>query len=84
MEAEIARLHLLAGRACGEKATCGNKIRHPDEVAAQKHATALMRKGNARHPVEPYPCCWCDNWHVGREMSIEELKEVCNELALDT
>lgn len=79
VDAEIARLHLRAGRACGEKATCGNKIRHPDEMAARKHAEALMRKGKARHPVEPYPCYWCANWHVGREMSVEELEGMGSE-----
>lgn len=77
METNLVLLHLLAGLACGEKATCGDeerrKIKHMSEESAAKHALDL-NNGKGRHKVEPYPCPFCYHWHVGREMSIEELR----------
>lgn len=74
MEERMARLHLAAARACGEAAACGKKVRHPDEYSAARHAEALNSSGKARNVQEPYPCPWCNHWHVGRQMSMAELQ----------
>jgi hypothetical protein len=84
MEIDLMVLHLLAGLSCGQKATCGDeskwKIRHKSEESASAHADALNRKNELKlnpeldHPVEAYPCPFCYFWHVGRTMSLEELK----------
>lgn len=82
MEVELFFLHLLAGRSCGEKATCGDestrrKIKHKSEQDAIGHAKHL-NEGVGTHPVEHYPCPFCYFWHVGREMSMEELVKRAN------
>lgn len=77
MEVNLFFLHLMAGRSCGEKATCGDestkrKIKHKSEKEAIAHA-AHLNEGAGTHPVEHYPCPFCFYWHVGRVMSMEEL-----------
>jgi hypothetical protein len=76
MEINTILLHLLAGLACGEKATCGDevrrKVKHRTEKAATSHANSL-NDGAGTHRVEPYPCPYCYYWHVGREMDMKRL-----------
>jgi hypothetical protein len=83
-------MHLAAGRYFGQLATCGRKIRHPDEQSAAKHAKALNSAKNRTHEVEAYPCYWCNmgvdwtegeyTWHVGRAMPPEE-RRIWDEVA---
>lgn len=74
MDDETFRLHLNAGRRYGEKATCGTKVNYETEETADRSAEAMNAKG-ARKPLEAYPCTWCGGWHIGRKMSVEELRE---------
>lgn len=67
--------HLNAGAIYGEDATCGGitkkkKIDYKSMSTAQKSADAMMRKGSK--DLEPYPCYWCEGWHIGRSMTQEE------------
>lgn len=72
MNAQEYKSHLIAGRLAGEEKTCGSKIRYQGEKDATKAANHMNYSGNGRHPLEPYPCCWCLGWHIGRRM--DEIK----------
>lgn len=74
MDAEIRDLHLTAGRAAGEERTCGKKVRYPSEESAGRAADEMNRKPSTRKPLEAYPCAFCEQWHIGRAMSIDELR----------
>lgn len=78
MDAELVRLHLLAGKYCGKWFTCDGKVAHDTEEIATKVATKMNGRpeGKKRYDVEAYPCAFCNKWHVGRKMTIEELKEL--------
>lgn len=78
MDAELVRLHLIAGKFCGVWFTCDGKSKHETEEIAAKVATKMNERPQhkKRYDVEPYPCAFCGKWHVGRKMSIEELKEI--------
>lgn len=78
MKAHIYLMHLVAGEAAGEEATCGKKQKHENEEKATKAANSLNNSGKARHEVEPYPCYFCHGWHIGRKMSEEELRGYSN------
>jgi hypothetical protein len=78
MEQNLIRLHTIAGLYCGQEYTCGKKIRYPTEEGATKAATALNKRPETKkkYDVEPYPCPFCREWHVGRKMSVEELTDI--------
>lgn len=75
MEQEIINLHLNAGKICGQERTCGNKIGYSSEESANKAAIKMNKKQTTRHELEPYPCYFCNKWHIGRKMSREELEQ---------
>jgi hypothetical protein len=70
MNEKTKQMHLAAGRAYGEEATCGRKIDYKSEESADKAAAAMSAKGDK--VLEAYPCCWCKGWHIGRAMTWEE------------
>ena len=70
MDQRTYQMHISAGRAYGQEATCGNKIDYGSEFRADKAAAAMMQKGAKR--LEAYPCVWCHGWHIGREMTVQE------------
>lgn len=72
MDERTRQLHLAAGRAYGRDATCGRKQDYRSEETAAKAATSMMSKGSKN--LEPYPCFWCDGWHIGRTMPEDELE----------
>ncbi len=74
MDAEIAKLHIAAGLKSGQEKTCGKKTAFADEASAQKAAGAHNRWEKRRHDVEPYPCAFCQKWHIGGIMPIEVLR----------
>jgi len=76
MDAEIQKLHLEAGRKSGIERTCGKKVKYVDETAAQKGADSLNRSPKKRRDVEPYPCAFCSQWHIGGVMPLEVLRKV--------
>lgn len=73
MEQEIFNLHLQAGKKAGEQRTCGKKIKY-SEISANKAAVKMNSKSTTRNELEPYPCYFCNQWHIGRKMSKEELE----------
>jgi len=75
MDDEKKALHLFVGFLCGQEKTCGTKQKHHTQEAAQKAADSLNRSGKARNKTEPYPCFFCGQWHIGREMSYDELRK---------
>lgn len=76
MDDSETRMHLRAGEAYGQDATCGPpgkpKIRYSSEASAIKAAVAMTEKHG--RDLEGYPCFWCSRWHVGRMMTPEERK----------
>ena len=66
-------MHLDAGRRYGRESTCGKKVDYKSEESAARAAEAMSAK--ADKPLEPYPCFWCDGWHIGRKMAQAELEE---------
>lgn len=74
MDDELRELHINAGRVAGEERTCGKKIRYPTEESAMRAATGMNNKPSTRKPLEAYPCAFCEQWHIGRAMSLDELR----------
>lgn len=74
MSNELIELHLNAARKAGSEASCGKKQNHITYWCAYKAALSLNASGKGRHLVEPYPCPFCQGWHVGRVMSEQELR----------
>ncbi len=72
MEQALYDLHINAGKKAGADATCGKKVRYSEE-SAEKAAVAMNKKPSTRKELEHYPCAFCDQWHVGRKMTVEEL-----------
>ena len=62
-------------RKAGEERTCGKKVRYPAEESAQRAAIEMNKKPTTKKPLEAYPCPFCDNWHIGRAMSLDELRK---------
>jgi hypothetical protein len=75
VEPEVHDLHILAGRAAGVDRTCGKKIAYLSEPSATEAAAAMNARPTTRKRLEPYPCAFCGNWHIGREMSLDELRQ---------
>jgi len=67
-------LHLRAGRRAGVERTCGKKVAYPAEDSATRAAVAMNAKPTTRKPLEAYPCAFCEQWHIGRAMSLDELR----------
>ena len=74
MDAELQQLHLNAGRKAGVERTCGKKVRYPSEESAVRAADEMNHKPTTKKPLEAYPCPFCEQWHIGRAMSIDELR----------
>jgi hypothetical protein len=73
MDAVIVAMHLAAGREYGREATCGTKVKYGSEETAIFVAANMTIKFN--RSMEGYPCFWCDDWHIGREMTPEECEQ---------
>lgn len=75
MDEATRAIHLRAGEAYGQERTCGTKVKFPEEASALRMAVRLNARDSWRkpHDVEPYPCFWCNQWHVGRVMTPEEI-----------
>ena len=75
MNEYIYKLHLIAGRNAGIEKTCGNKNKFENIEDAQRAANAHNHWEKRNHDVEPYPCFFCETWHIGRIMSLDELEK---------
>ena len=76
MDPTLYNLHLHAGRLSGEAKTCGKKARYVSEELALASAASHNRWKERRHDVEPYPCAFCEQWHIGGIMPIEVLEQM--------
>ena len=74
MDDELRELHLNAGRKAGEERTCGKKVRYSAESSALRAADEMNKKPSTKKPLEAYPCPFCEQWHIGRAMSLDELR----------
>jgi hypothetical protein len=75
MKKELMAAHIAAGAYYGYAKTHGNKVKYGSEHGARYAARNMMASGKARHPLEAYPCAFCEYWHIGREMTEDELKQ---------
>lgn len=75
MNKELYDLHLKAGLKAGLEKTCGKKNKYSSFNSAVKAADSHNKWKDRRHDVEPYPCAFCQLWHVGNIMPIEILSE---------
>ena len=78
MDEKIKQLHLNAGQIAGREKTCGKKNSFETEEKAQKAADSHNRWKERRHDVEPYPCFFCQKWHIGNIMPLELLEAMAN------
>lgn len=76
MDSDISALHLEVGRICGEERTCGTKIQHETLENAERAADAHNKWRKKRHDVQPYPCHFCKQWHIGGVMTVEDLERI--------
>lgn len=79
------RMHVRAGLAYGQDATCGPpgkpKVDYGSEETAVKVALLMsVKHGKA---MEGYPCGWCRGWHIGRAMTPEEIERFSDEEGQD-
>lgn len=76
MDKRLHEWHLRAGKISGREKTCGKKTAYASEELAQKAAEAHNRWKQRSYDVEPYPCVFCGQWHVGGIMPIELLESM--------
>jgi hypothetical protein len=78
--------HLHVGKAYGRVPTCGppEKPKIDYKSFTRARDTALLLSVKFDSPLEPYPCYWCDGWHVGRALTMEEIERFMKELAAMT
>jgi hypothetical protein len=74
MEEELIKLHHAAGLACGRDSTCGAKVKYNSEERA--NIVAVKMSAKFQRNLEAYPCVFCNNWHIGRQMSLQEMTEL--------
>jgi hypothetical protein len=79
MEKEIYDLHLQSGKIAGEAKTCGKKNKYPTEEGAIKAANSHNKWEKRWHDVEPYPCAFCNQWHIGNIMPPNVMKAIIKE-----
>jgi hypothetical protein len=74
MDEDLFTLHINAGLKAGRESTCGKKVAYPSEESASRAAAEVNKKSSTRKELEHYPCAFCRLWHIGRKMSLEELR----------
>lgn len=82
MNENTRELHLYVGEKYGRDATCGSKDKPKINYKAFDRArkTALVLSKKFDKAMEPYPCYWCDGWHIGRALTIEEIERFLKEM----
>ena len=79
MDPKLIELHQKAGLVCGREHTCGKKVNYKSEESATKASEGFMKKGKAKYELEAYHCPFCGGWHIGRKMSLAELKSLAKQ-----
>lgn len=75
MDNQLYKLHLAAGQKAGIERTCGKKVKYSSEERALRAAEEMNNRPTTRNILEPYPCYFCNEWHIGKAMSLEFLLE---------
>jgi len=70
MDPKTFELHILAGKAAGIERTCGAKVQYPTEDSAVRAAESMNKKPTTKRELEPYPCAFCSQWHIGGKMTL--------------
>lgn len=78
MDIKLYILHLVTGFLSGKDRTCGKKINYNTEEKAYKASNSMNSKPTTRNILEPYPCFFCEGWHIGKKMTIEFLESISN------
>lgn len=76
MNEQLYQLHLIVAQKVGQSRSCGKKTGFSTEEKAERAANAHNAWAGRRHNVEPYPCPFCKNWHIGRVMPMEILQVI--------
>lgn len=86
MNRETQDFHLYVGKAYGRDSTCGppDKPKIDYKGFERARSVALVLTAKFGSPLEPYPCYWCDGWHVGRALTIEEIDRFMKEMGAMT
>ena len=79
MDKKTYDLHLLVGKLSGVEKTCGKKIRFETLESAQKGSDSHNKWEKRKHDVEPYPCFFCNQYHIGGIMKQEILEKIVEE-----
>lgn len=81
MTDELKEIHLKVGSLMNRDGVCGKKINYRSEESAVRASNSMNKKTEREgyHELEPYPCYYCNGWHIGRKMSIEEMKKYISE-----
>jgi len=64
--------HLAAAKRFGKTSSCTNKVKYKTFGSASQAAVFASKKYN--NTKSPYPCPFCNKWHVGRKLSDNELR----------
>lgn len=76
MTPETHAMYFRAGEARGRKVTCGVKIYHNTEERARELAETRGPKEGT--PLVAYPCFYCWGWHIGVDLTPEEVEQYSN------
>lgn len=76
MNEELATKRAIVAKFCGKEKSCGNKIRHDFFHQASAHAHGHNKAKKMQKKVEPYPCYYCNGWHVGGLFGKEEFERL--------
>ncbi len=68
-------MHRKVGSIMNKIGVCGEKINYKSEESATRAAESMNKRTERRgyHKLEAYPCFYCEGWHIGREMTEEEM-----------
>lgn len=70
MDKIIYDLLFAAGKAYGKEKSCVDKVDFKTEELANKKIKELKKQNK----LQAYPCYFCGGWHIGRKISISELR----------
>lgn len=75
-------LHIYAAFIYGEESSCAGKIQYSNHGQARTACWKMNAKPTTKNVLEPYPCPFCQKWHVGRAMSDDEKIDIANKANL--
>lgn len=76
MHPDFVKIHRHTALIAGIEKAHGVKHQYPNHETAIRGAAALNKSPKRRNEVEPYPCPFCDTWHIGRLMDVDDAVNV--------